>query len=329
MQRTILAASALCTSLLIACGGGNNDSATLTPPVIRDDLVITGANSKSAAAHAYAATAQTGEMGDFVGVGGIAVGPSDNLAKPSLAPASGSVVQQVLRKVPFGPDIQPCGVDGTVTLSGNIVNPLTLTAGDEIVAVSADCDDGLGEIINGTMRLAIETFSGDLFTGLYLLVVDVELIDFEVQGAMNTVTSNGFATVTIDTSGLPLVSLSIAGDELTNEWPSRSESIYNFITSQTVDTSIVPEPYTIDASGTLDSSELGGAIQYSSPLMFQGLGAAYPYTGELLVKGANGASVRLVTLDESTVRIDTDTNGDGVVDLNETTTWVDLAASLL
>lgn len=329
MKRTNLAVSAICTILLGACGGGGNDSAAITPPVTRNELVITGANSKSAAAHAYAAAAQSGEMGDLVGVGGIAVVPSDNLAKLSLAPTAGAVLQRVLQKVPFGPDTQPCGVDGTVTLSGNIANPLTLTAGDEIIAVSADCDDGLGEVINGTMRLVIDTFSGDLFTGFYLLVVHVELTDFEVQDATDTVTSNGAATVSIDTSGMPLVSLSIAGDELTNEWPGRSESIHDFVTAQTVDTSVVPEPYTLDASGTLDSSELDGAIDYSSPVMFQGLGATYPYTGELLVEGANGATIRLVTLDESTVRIDTDTNGDGVVDMNETTTWVDLVAGLL
>jgi hypothetical protein len=324
MQGMTRATSLFCTALLSACGGGS-DNSTVMPPARLGELVISSTNSKAAAADSYSAAMQSGQMGDFVGAGGIAFAPAGGLAKPSPGSSAGSSLQSLLQKVPLGPDTQACGVSGTVTISGNIANPLTLTPGDAITALSADCDDGLGEVINGTMRLVIGTFSGDLLAGMYLLVVDVELVDFSVQTAADTVTTNGSSTVTLDTSGLPLVSMSIAGDSLTNASSADSETIFDFVSAHTIDTSVSPEPHTLDASGHLSSSELNGSVSYATPLMFQGLGANYPYAGELLVTGANGATVRLVTLDEFTVRIDTDADGDGVPESSEIASWDDIA----
>ena len=69
-------------------------------------------------------------------------------------------------------------------------------------------------------------------------------------------------------------------------------------------------------------------IDYTTPVTFQGAGDGYPFAGELLVTGANNASIRLVVIDAVNVRIDTDTDGDGEVDDSETTTWDDIALQL-
>ena len=58
------------------------------------------------------------------------------------------------------------------------------------------------------------------------------------------------------------------------------------------------------------------------------MGADYPFAGEMLITGANNATIRLIALDSVNVRIETDTNGDGVVDATEDTTWDDIATSL-
>ena len=103
------------------------------------------------------------------------------------------------------------------------------------------------------------------------------------------------------------------------------EVLTNFDTAQSVDTSVVPESYTLTTAGTVDSSQLSGSITYTTPVTFQGSGEGYPFAGELLITGAGGATIRLVTLDAINVRIETDTDGDGTVDATEDTTWDDIA----
>ena len=49
-----------------------------------------------------------------------------------------------------------------------------------------------------------------------------------------------------------------------------TSTMFNFDTSQTVDTSVIPEPYTLAASGTVDHSDLTGTISYTTPVTFQG-----------------------------------------------------------
>ena len=104
-----------------------------------------------------------------------------------------------------------------------------------------------------------------------------------------------------------------------------TETVTNFSTSQTVDTSVQPEPYTLSASGTVNSTALSGSVTYTTTVTFQGAGGGYPFAGEMLLTGANGATIRLIALDETNVRIETDTDGDGVVDDTEDTTWDDIA----
>ena len=104
-----------------------------------------------------------------------------------------------------------------------------------------------------------------------------------------------------------------------------TQTITGFVNAQSVDVSVQPEPYTLDASGSVDTSELAGAISYATEVTFQGAGDGYPFAGELLITGAGGSTVRLIALDAINVRIETDTDGDGNVDATEDTTWDDIA----
>ncbi len=55
--------------------------------------------------------------------------------------------------------------------------------------------------------------------------------------------------------------------------------------------------------------------------MFRGSGAAYPDTGEFLVTGANNASILLTALSSVAVQLDSDIDGDDVVDETIIITW--------
>ena len=301
------------------------------PPVGgSNELVVNSANSKPAARSAFGSTMASIETGGMVGGGGIASSSPGGLQKQQIEQTLTRLAARAPLQLAIGPLIQPCLQSGSMTISGDLATGLPYSVGDTINMDATDCDDGLGEVINGRIEITIAAYSGDILFGpTYSIGMSVLLVNFEVVTATDTVLSNGDSAVTVDTSGDPLVAMSISGVSLTTVANAGSETVSNFQTAQTVDTSVVAgsEPYTLTASGTIDSTQLGGAIIYSTPVTFQGAGAGYPFAGEMLITGANGATIRLIALTESTVRIEVDADGDGTVDVGgtEDTTWDDIA----
>jgi len=295
--------------LLSACSGSSDSPAPVPPAGGGATLSIDATNAKPALRIAYGATAQSVDTGGLVDESGIASTPDGGFSKP-------------------GPFIEDCIPSGTTTINLD-VDPVSflagsLSIGDQIFVDYADCDNGLGEVLNGSMEFTVAGFTGDLALGLYRLEMDVLLFDFAVTTATDTMTSNGDSTVVVDTTGNPMVLLSISGNSLAAVSAASTETVTSFLTTQTVDTSVIPEPYTLDSSGTVNSSQLAGVIDFATLTTFQGMGAAYPYAGILLVTG-EGSAVKLIALSDSTVRIETDPDGDGVFVLLEETTWDDIA----
>jgi hypothetical protein len=312
--------------VLSACGGGNGgtSSPTAPPPPATAPLAISAANAKPAARVAYGASVESMGPGDAVGGSGIAMSPGNDFTKPYAGNAASRVLTRFMQKDPFGPFVSDCFAGGTETVSGTMAVPGTLTAGDTINVDYLDCVSEFDETLNGRMEMTILIFSGDILFGPFLLDTNVLLIDFEVDTAQDSILSNGDARVALDTTGSPVVLLSISGNSLTTASLASTETLTKYATSQTVDTT-PPEAYTLNSSGTVNSSQLTGFINYATPVTFQGHGTGYPFAGELLVTGAGNATIRLVALDDTNVRIETDTNGDGIVDSSEDTTWDDIA----
>jgi len=314
--------------LLSACSGSSYDTAPAPPAGGGTGLSIDSSNAKPAIRIAYGATEQSVDTGGLVDDSGVAVTPDGGFSKPTASNGASGIVARFMQKDPVGPFIEDCIPSGTTTINLD-VDPVSflagsLSIGDQIFVDYADCDNGLGEVLNGRMEFTVANYAGDLALGLYRLEMDVLLIDLAVTTATDTLTSNGDSTVIIDTTGNPMVLLSISGTSLGTVAAASTETVTNFLTTQTVDTSVFPEPYTLESSGTVDSSQLAGVIDFETLTTFQGMGAAYPYAGVLLVTG-NGSAVKLIALSDSTVRIETDPDGDGVFVLLEETTWDDIA----
>ena len=317
--------------IVVGCGGDSVEPTSPPPPPAGGAaaLTITTDNAKQAARVAYASAMQSTEAGSQVDGSPVGSNTGSGLQKPAGYEPGAAALVRYLQKVPLGPDTYDCGVSGTQTISGEISNIFDfsgLSAGDRINVEATECDDGLGEVVNGRIEMTVVSFSGDLTTGLYQLEMAVQLIDFEVTTAADSILSNGDATVWLDTMGNPLFEMSVSGSSLTTVYAAGTDVLTDFMTLQTVDASVLPEPYTLSAAGTVDSSRLAGSIDFSTPVTFQGAGATYPYAGELLVTGAGGATVRLIALTDQSVRIETDTDGDGTVDGTEDTTWDDIAS---
>ncbi len=188
------------------------------------------------------------------------------------------------------------------------------------------CDDGIGEVIDGLVDMVVTAFAGDILSGAYELTMDIIATGLQVTTADNVILSNGDATASINSLDTPFISASVSGNSMTVQDNAASETLTNYQSAQTIDAGVFPTPYTMLASGTLDSSRLAGAVSYSTPVMFEGFDANFPYTGEFLVTSGS-STARLIALDDVNVRIEIDSDRDGTVDETIETTWAELLAA--
>ena len=323
MKRTS-ACTLLPLILVAACGGSGNSVGGNTPPP-NEDFGITSSNAKQASKVAYQSVITSGDIADLVGSSGLTGNGGSNFSKPDAGTQLKGAISSLVQNIPFGPTQLPCVVSGSLTISGDLANPLTLTAGDTVIADYDNCDDGVGEIIDGTLDFVVDVFTGDLITGAYALTMTMDLVNFQVATAIDVSTANGDGTATLNSMLAPYVEASASGNSMTTDTNGATETLSAYSSAQTIDAGLDPAPYTMIASGTLDSSQLSGVVAYSTPVMFEGFGNDYPNTGELLIDGG-GSSALLVAINNVDVRIEIDSDGDGTVDDTIMTTWAELTS---
>ena len=164
---------------LVACGGGGtNGTVTPVPPVV-GTAVITAANAPVITGDVLDAAFESGELGELVGTGG-------GGAPPTLGFMLNASVSPEVRLFPFpvilydiplfpfpvilynislGPVTTLCALGGSVTLSGEIGDPLTLSSGDRINFDFDMCDEGNGSVVDGGFEFLVDSFQGDIADG--------------------------------------------------------------------------------------------------------------------------------------------------------------------
>lgn len=329
MQRA--AVITIASSLLLAgCSSSGSDA-----PVASPDLTvsITSNNAMEVAKVSWATALESVEFSDLSGTGLFIGGTSGGVSKLDDAIVMSSKLQggqsqiDSQSKVPIPAETSPCDVAGDVTVSGQIADPVTptLTAGDYFEIDFNNCDNGLGDVTDGLMRMDIDAFSGDLSTELFDMTVTLTLNTFQVTTGQDVITSHGDVTATIDTLNLPSLFTAISGNSMRVDTNSSSEALTNFASSLNADGTVDPALYARTARGTLDSTELTGVIRYSTPETFEGVDGDFPNSGQFLVEG-DRSSLRLVAVNNIEVRIELDSDGDGNVDETILTTWAELTA---
>lgn len=315
-------------AVIIAGCGGSSDGGGIgvgSPPVTvpSPDLALTSNNGMQVLQAAYSTASSSGDMAGLVTNTGISADPGTvsklpgQLSKP---------LSTAISSVPIGPETVPCDVSGSITISGELENPLTLSPGDTISIDADNCDDGLGEVTDGLIETTVDAFAGDITSGAYAMTMSIVLANFQVTTANDVLLSNGDVTVMLDTTTPMFVDASVRGDSMATSSNAMTETLYNFLTAQTLDTGATPSPYTMDASGIVDSSELGGVVEYSVPVTFQGFDNDHPSSGELLVTGAGGSTIRLITLDNVNIVIEIDSDGVAPADETINTTWAEFTS---
>ena len=211
--------------------------------------------------------------------------------------------------------------------SGDIADQVTFTLspGDFFAVVFDMCNDGLGTVTDGRLDYVIDAFNGDLFSGLYDLTMTLTLGNFQVATGADVLTSSGDVTVSLNIVNALAVSASISGSSFTVDANASSETQTNFSSVQTLDASVSPSPFSMTSSGTLDSTQLSGAVNYSTPTPLQGFDSEYPSSGQFLVTGENSST--LLTAEGDTVLVEIDADGDGIYEEMINTTWAELEAT--
>lgn len=330
MQRKFLIMIA--SSLLFAGCGGGGGGGGVVPPVTSPGptVAITSNNAVEVAKVSYDTALESGEFADLSGTGLFISSTPGSFSKLDSAIAASAKIggSSSESQVPIPPQTTACADSGDVTVSGEIADPITptLTVGDFFEIDYNNCDDGFGDVTDGLVRMDVEAFTGALANEAFDLTATFTLGNLQIRTGQDVLTSDGAVSATIDTTNALSVFTGISGQLMTLDRNQSSEQMTNFTSSMTVDVSQQVATYIRSASGTLDSSELSGVIEYSTPVNFQGLGIDFPNAGEFLVQGA-ASSLRLIAVNNVDVRIEIDTNGDGSVDETIVTTWAELSAS--
>jgi hypothetical protein len=207
-------------------------------------------------------------------------------------------------------------------------NSGTVSTGDLFAINFVNCNEGSGAV-SGSLSFRIDSLSGTYGTSPYNVAVTMTFGNLGVSTTAYSGAINGAITVSGARTGANAFTQSIATTSLsvtaTYGGLSRSRALTNFNATQTR----VPDAtYTYltrySLTGTLTSSGFAGtqAVTFSTPTTFIGryLDAA-PYTGVLLIKGANNSGLSMTALSTTQVQLDLDANGDGIYENSSVVNW--------
>lgn len=307
-----------------ACGGGGGGSdGGGNPPAA--PAVIDAGNAATITREVLDAGLGAGSFGAAVGGGGILAGDSSANAAVLGLPRQRKTIQlaqtTVKPSVTIPAETFDCLVTGTVRLSGSVANADTLTAGDRISADFNGCDDAEGAVIDGGLRIDVTGFSGDIFSDQYVLEARVTLTNLSIAEDGDSVTGSGVFDLDLDLT-VPLVSdMTVSGALLETSSGSNFWSLRDFAITILEDGTGIQLQTQYSATGTLEAAAFAGAVDFVTVVPLLATGDDHPLTGEVLITGADGATIRATVLDAQTIQLAIDLDGNGVVDETQDMSW--------
>ncbi|MDH3441011.1 MAG: hypothetical protein OEM63_09680, partial [Gammaproteobacteria bacterium] len=273
-------ASALVALLLAGCGGGGGGGGPVPPPGLPATGTINSGSVLNVSGRSLDVVFQSSGFGAITQFVGLSTLSTSDPGGVRTASAAKPVGQYVNAYVPVGPDTSACNVSGTVTVTGDIANPLTVTPGDFLDYEWDDCDDGSGEVIDGFIGMTFTEFEGNLLSGQILLGVSLVVEVFRVVSGTDVNVTTGDLSLTIDSRGQPTTIISTLGSTLRIANGASTDTLSDFSVTVTEDASVFPNNFTTDAIGSVTSTLFSGTVAYNMPIPFESSGDKFPYKGE-------------------------------------------------
>lgn len=315
MHPTFLAAGI--AALLAACGGGGGgDGGNISLPV--PSAEFTSSNAPVIASAVVGAVTDSQYVGDLSG-----------LAVPTSAASGGVTVAGIDLGTPpvleasLGPEVQQCGGSGTTSFSAEIANPGTLTAGDSLSFTFSECDQGDGVRLNGGFSFAITALQGDVAAGMLRLTITVTLADLSFFAGGESTTMTGDLSLTIDTlTNASMPSITVAANSLSVTSTAGSVSLTDY--SLALSTDPLLGTSTLAVEGVVTASAFDGRVEISTTTALAFDATGNPVDGEIVIEGANGATITIDVVSPDEVDLLIDLDGNGTIDEVIPTTWSDL-----
>jgi hypothetical protein len=318
----------LAALMLVGCGGGggggDDNSNPPPPPPPADTLTaITPDNGQAVAGAAVAATQFAQELGLTSLGGSLLFVPQSAVTPPADADdAMRMAVLTLAQPQDTIEDTFLCSLGGQILITAEVAAEGTFTAGDAVTAFFDNCEEA-SATTDGAVDALVNGLTGDIAAPPFQLDLNVALTELTITTGETSAISEGAIAATLSSETPDDLTILLAGDSLATTVDGVATTVSDF--AITLTDNVVTGDYTVDANGTLNDDDLG-AFEFSHATPFAGVGSEFPSAGALVVTGEDDTTATLTALDNTNVRIELDTDGDGAVDETLDTTWAELAA---
>lgn len=306
--------------VLGACGGGGGGGPAPAAPA-----VIDAGNAATITREVLDAGLGAGSFGAVVGGGGILATDGGTNALALGMARQRKAIQNVRPSIVIPAEPFDCLVSGTVILSGSLASPDNLTPGDRIDATFNACDDAEGPVYDGGLRIDVTAFSGDIFSDQFLLGARVTLTSLTITEDGDMATGSGAFDLDLDLTAPLQSDLTVSGALLQVSSGADAWVLRDFAISVFEDATGASLLTRYSGTGTLEGSDFDGAVDFVTVSPLVAAGDDYPSSGEVLIQGADGATIRATALSAQTLELAIDLDGDDVVDDTQQIPWSTVA----
>lgn len=337
-----LVAASLVVLTLSACGGGGGSSSNVqgsngTP------ITITSSNANAVASLSASAvgagvssiqtvvtyvtgaeiqTASTKTGGRLINLQSII---SSAVQRAFHTPRQASVATGVAIS-----DYYECAEGGSVSISGDVKNPdgENPEVGDQGTVTYNNCNED-GATVSGQMKITVSAVSGSYETAITELT-NTSFTNFKITptGAPTSLTMNGTARLSETYNADGPLSNWLKADRLSYQLQRSSQTASLTLTGVDIQSESTVTGYSVGIAETAAFSfpamSGNGAITTLIPLAVSASGVV---TGGKIKLAGNGSSQNLTFLGNDAVKVETDTDNDGQIDLTNTTTLTALNAA--
>ena len=334
MQHLKNLATSISAVVLVACGGGGGDNGNPSPPITPGAAI--NSMTQDVAAQEVTSTAFLPLLTSDLLIG---AETTDERVLYAFANMQLARLTSYLRNGRAGKTLTGvvqtesvnCTLGGTLTVSSDTANVNGVAAaGDSATMTGNNCKE-MGGAINGTLRIVINSLSGDLDSTQYNASLAMSFEALSVQNQQYSASMNGPLTLMIAATGanqsthtFTTPSLAVSAT-YANQTRTRTMTQFQATASRTSDP-LYAYVTSYQMSGAVSSSALSSQVlsfDSTSPFVVRSIDP-YPSSGVMRVRGGADSQLRLTTLSNTQVRQELDAGGDGTFEESKTISWAAL-----